>query len=305
MSSLNPALLQMLQQGRAYVDPATGVMYTPEIRGGVQGGDSGDWQLASDAGWYGINPNSQVGDAYNIYSQGGELTGQGTINSTEDTLFDKLVKAGILAGTGLVGGQALGFIGAPGAGAASGGAPAWTSAAADSQLANAALGGDALAGYGAAGATPGAVSIGGTTYGAGAAGAAGAAGSAAGGGGLLGGAGSALGAVGSALGGSGALTGLLGAALGSQEQKNEATVRKDIDPRMAELLYGTGGLLPNIQSTFNQQMGQGGLNDIQRQGLEMQRNFLTSPQYQAGYQQMGNLATGLMGGGVAGNPFKR
>lgn len=75
---------------------------------------------------------------------------------------------------------------------------------------------------------------------------------------------------------------------------------------MRTLLYGDGnggGLLNDTDALRRQQMGQGGLNDMQRSGLEMQRQTLMSPQYTQGYDQMRNMGSQLMGAGVAGNPF--
>jgi hypothetical protein len=52
-------------------------------------------------------------------------------------------------------------------------------------------------------------------------------------------------------------------------------------------------------------MATGGLNDLQRQGIDMQKNYLLNPAYAQGYTNMMNVGQGLLGGGVAGNPFRR
>lgn len=101
-----------------------------------------------------------------------------------------------------------------------------------------------------------------------------------------------------------------GAVLGAtqSDKGGQVTQSNSIDPRIANILYGssgTGGLLDDAQSIYYQQMQQGGLNDMQRQGLNMQAQYLQSPQYQNSYQSMMNQGMGLLGAGIAGNPFTR
>lgn len=94
--------------------------------------------------------------------------------------------------------------------------------------------------------------------------------------------------------------GLLG---GSGSEKKESTT---IDPRLGYYVYGQngrGGLLGDMFPIFRQQFAQGGLNDMQRGGLEMQRQTLMSPQFTQGYDAMRSMGLGLMGAGVAQNPF--
>jgi hypothetical protein len=117
--------------------------------------------------------------------------------------------------------------------------------------------------------------------------------------------------------GAGAAGGLLkyglpiaGAVLGgtSGGKDTTATTTKDMDPRLANYVYGpdgTGGLLGSATKLFSDQMATGGLNDLQRQGIDMQKNYLTNPAYAQGYTNMMNVGQGLLGGGVAGNPFRR
>jgi hypothetical protein len=117
--------------------------------------------------------------------------------------------------------------------------------------------------------------------------------------------------------GAGAAGGLLkaalpiaGAVLGgtSGGKDTTATTTKDMDPRLANYVYGadgTGGLLGSATKLFNDQMATGGLNELQRQGLDMQKSYLTNPAYAQGYTNMMNVGQGLLGGGVAGNPFRR
>ena len=103
---------------------------------------------------------------------------------------------------------------------------------------------------------------------------------------------------------------IAGAVLGgtSGGKDTTATTTKDMDPRLANYVYGadgTGGLLGSATKLFNDQMATGGLNDLQRQGIDMQKNYLLNPAYAQGYTNMMNVGQGLLGGGVAGNPFRR
>lgn len=99
---------------------------------------------------------------------------------------------------------------------------------------------------------------------------------------------------------------LVGGLLGGSSGGGEQTQTRTLDPRLANYIFGTdgkGGLLGDAQSLHTQQMQNGGLNARQRQGLDMQMQYLTSPQYQQGNQAMYNSGMSLMGGGVAANPF--
>jgi len=117
--------------------------------------------------------------------------------------------------------------------------------------------------------------------------------------------------------GAGAAGGLLkaalpiaGAVLGgtSGGKTTTSNTTKEMDPRLANYVYGadgTGGLLGSATKLFNDQMATGGLNELQRQGIDMQKNYLLNPAYAQGYTNMMNVGQGLLGGGVAGNPFRR
>ena len=97
---------------------------------------------------------------------------------------------------------------------------------------------------------------------------------------------------------------VLGGLLGGGGSEQSAT--KTIDPRLGRFVYGEdgkSGLLGDVQSLYRQQAGQGGLNDLQRSGMEMQRQTLMSPQYTQGYDAMRSMGMNLMGGGIAQNPF--
>lgn len=105
----------------------------------------------------------------------------------------------------------------------------------------------------------------------------------------------------------GAGAGLVGGALSSKKGAS-ATQQAQIDPNLQPLLYGaegtTGeGLLNRGASLFNSQADQGGLNNYQRAGLEAQRQVLSNSGYTSGYEQQRQLGMGLLGGGVAANPF--
>jgi hypothetical protein len=92
---------------------------------------------------------------------------------------------------------------------------------------------------------------------------------------------------------------VIGGLLGSGGTKQSQSVTNSIDPRYGEYLYGAGGLLPSAANWYAQ--NKSGMNDQMAQGLNSQWNTLQ--QSQPGYMQMQNLGLGLMGGGVAGNPF--
>ena len=103
---------------------------------------------------------------------------------------------------------------------------------------------------------------------------------------------------------------IAGAVLGATSSKEDttATTKKDMDPRLANYVYGpdgTGGLLGSASKVFNDQMATGGLNELQRQGIDLQKSWLMNPAYAQGYTNMMNVGQGLLGGGVAGNPFRR
>lgn len=100
----------------------------------------------------------------------------------------------------------------------------------------------------------------------------------------------------------------LGAIAGGSSGGGGSSQSTQLDPRMANYVYGSdgqSGLLGDAQSIYKQQMAQGGLNDMQRQGMGMQYQYLTSPQYMQGAQSLYDMGAGLLSGGVAGNPFNR
>jgi hypothetical protein len=100
------------------------------------------------------------------------------------------------------------------------------------------------------------------------------------------------------------LGGLVGGLLGGDDQT--ATQQQKMDPRMDAYVYGKdgqGGLLGTAYGLMNKQLQTGGMNPLMQGGMEMQRQFLTSPQYSQGYNNLMGLGQSLLGGGIAGNPF--
>lgn len=92
--------------------------------------------------------------------------------------------------------------------------------------------------------------------------------------------------------------GLLG---GSKSQGQSSTQTSQIDPRLADAIYGKGGSIPAAQEWFTK--NRTGLNPQMQQGLGNQALQLASSK--GGFDQMQNLGLGLMSGGVAGNPFSQ
>ena len=119
-------------------------------------------------------------------------------------------------------------------------------------------------------------------------------------------AGSALQFAGSPAGG--AVIGALAGGLGSGSGLNSATSTQQnrLDPRLANYVYGQNGntgLLGNVNNVYSQQLAQGGLNDLQRQGMSNQLGVLNSPTYQSGFNSMRNVGQGLLNQPQAANPF--
>lgn len=104
----------------------------------------------------------------------------------------------------------------------------------------------------------------------------------------------------------GALIGLVGSQLADSGGGNQQTTKNEIDPRLAQYLYGAsgqGGLLNYAGNLSSQQANQGGLNPLQTAGLEMQRQALLDPRYTQGLDQIRGAGSGLLGQPIAGNPF--
>lgn len=99
---------------------------------------------------------------------------------------------------------------------------------------------------------------------------------------------------------------IVGGLLGGQGSSQQQQQKQELDPRIQGLLFGDSngpGLLYDVQRTYQNQMASGGLNPNQTAGLEMQRQTLTDPSFTQGYGAARNLGLGLLGQGVASNPF--
>lgn len=337
-----------------FQDPATGLYMSPryETRYNPQTGDVESVQ----AGWYAAN-GQNVGDMMNAYDMNGnaDAANNVAIADTSDTLLDKLIKGGILAGAGMglgqlagIGGQVAGAGDAfmpgaldattgavigdatmPGALASFGANPATTSMGALAIGTGDAFLPGALGSFGANPALTGAsgpLSLGGLGGGtsalsSGTAGTSGvgAAGTGTGSGAVMGPPTSAttpagleqylkkpnvLDTIGSALGiNGGTAATILGGLLGGQSNDESKTTANKLDPQMQAYLYGSGGLLPAVNSTLQSQLANGGLNALQRQGLTAQQNYLQSPEYAQQFAGLRNYGQGLLASGVAANPF--
>jgi hypothetical protein len=101
-----------------------------------------------------------------------------------------------------------------------------------------------------------------------------------------------------------AIGGLLGAAAGAANSGDkQQTSQQRLDPRMEALLYGAdgkGGYLGAATDWFNQNKGG---NPLMLQGAQMMADYYKSPQYTEGYNTLRNTGLGLLGSGMAGNPF--
>lgn len=95
---------------------------------------------------------------------------------------------------------------------------------------------------------------------------------------------------------------LIGGLFGSQKSQGQSTTQKnEIDPRLADAIYGKGGSIPAAQDWFSK--NRTGLNPQMQQGLTNQASQLASSK--GGFDHMQNLGLGMMRGGVAGNPFSQ
>ncbi len=122
------------------------------------------------------------------------------------------------------------------------------------------------------------------------------------------GVGKAVGTVADMVGGGNNLAAIVGGLAGATQGGGEdtATTQNRIDPRMAQYLYGTGygdtnSLLGASQEWWKN--NKSGMNDDMAAGLLTLKNLYTSPEYTQGYQQMRSAGQGLLGAGVAQNPF--
>lgn len=103
----------------------------------------------------------------------------------------------------------------------------------------------------------------------------------------------------------GAIAGGIAGAADSGDVKGPTTTQQ-IDPRMAQYLYGSGVGDPNSLLGAAQQHWQqnkSGMNADMTAGLQQLRDLYGSPEYSQGYEQMRSTGQGLLGAGMAGNPY--
>jgi hypothetical protein len=122
------------------------------------------------------------------------------------------------------------------------------------------------------------------------------------------GVGKAVGSVADMVGGGKNLAGIVGGIAGAMDggKDTTATTQSQIDPRMAQYLYGSGygdknSMLGAAQDWWKN--NQSGMNANMTQGLDMLKSLYTSPEYSQGYTQMRDVGQGLLGRPIAGNPF--
>lgn len=92
---------------------------------------------------------------------------------------------------------------------------------------------------------------------------------------------------------------LIGGLLGGKESKQTQSSQQTLDPRMESAVYGANGVIPSAQALY--QANPSGLNGQMISGMDNQWAQLTNSAQ--GYNQMQNMGMGLMGGGMAANPF--
>ena len=87
---------------------------------------------------------------------------------------------------------------------------------------------------------------------------------------------------------------LLGGALGSQGSEQQGP---QLDPRIGKLYFGddgNGGLAADAGAIYRQQMAQGGLNNIQRAGLQQNLDLYQSPFVQQGFDGLTGILNKYM-----------
>ena len=92
---------------------------------------------------------------------------------------------------------------------------------------------------------------------------------------------------------------LIGGLLGGEGSSQSQTTQQKLDPRMESAIYGDGGLLSGAKDWYA--ANKTGLNDQMLTGMNNQWNQHGASQQ--GFNQMQSAGMGLMGQGVAGNPF--
>lgn len=93
--------------------------------------------------------------------------------------------------------------------------------------------------------------------------------------------------------------GLLGSKGNSSSSGGAVTQTNSIDPRLVDSIYGKNGVVPSAQDWYAK--NKTGMNPMMLQGMDNQWNQANASHQ--GFNQMQNLGMGLMGAGMAGNPF--
>ena len=92
---------------------------------------------------------------------------------------------------------------------------------------------------------------------------------------------------------------LVGGLMGGQGSSQSQSTQQTLDPRMEGAIYGDGGLLSGAKDWYSQ--NKTGLNNQMLTGMNNQWNQHGASQQ--GFNAMQGAGMGLMGRGVAGNPF--
>lgn len=127
-------------------------------------------------------------------------------------------------------------------------------------------------------------------------------------GGLLNGIGGAVKPIADAVGGAGNLAAIAGGLLGASSGGGSATTTQQskMDPRMDAYIYGSGKGDPQslLGAAWNQFLqNPSGINPTMQAGLDLQKSALMDPAYSQAYTNMRNIGNGLLGQGIAANPF--
>ena len=100
--------------------------------------------------------------------------------------------------------------------------------------------------------------------------------------------------------------GLLGAVAGAASSGDKTAEQQNkMDPRMEALLYGgngNAGLLNDVNDWYQKNKA-GNANMLA--GAQMQADYYSNPAYRQTYQGLSDMGMGLLGRGVAANPFNK
>lgn len=85
--------------------------------------------------------------------------------------------------------------------------------------------------------------------------------------------------------------------MSNKTKTTTSEAQNKLDPRMDAAIYGN--LLPKMSELLNQPA----INSRMREGMDMGYDYLQSPTYSAIFNQLLGQGSGLLGRGVAGNPY--